>query len=219
VVASAAMSNEELYLARELFTHHLRGELVVPVDPGQPRRMKNGRGVWHNATDAHPNAQGAKRLGIKTVDSEGLGRFLYGAADLTVILDPEAHPFLASPEALQLLRVGPTVTMVRRDHPVAGVSSWLLPTASLACNQGTFISSTGATQRFEPAFAPPGETRPLWSVLALLARELNARNLDVDSPAEVFALLTETVVGFKGLVWDELGGSAEASEREREHVG
>jgi len=219
VVASAAMSNEELYLARELFTHHLRGELVVPVEHGAPRRMKNGQGAWLESADAHANANGARRLGIKTVDAKALGRFLYGAADLTVILDPEAHPFLASEEALQLLRVGPTVTMARREHPVAAVSSWLLPTASLACNHGTFTSSTGATQRFEPAFAPPGEARPLWSILAVLARELNARSLDVESPAAAFAELAAKVVGFKGLAWDDLAADARPTVKEREHVG
>ena len=245
VVASANMSNEELFLARELFGRQLKGEIAVPVAAGEPRRMKNGRGEWLLAKDAHPNAAGARRLGLDTVDGEGLSRFLYGGAGLTLILDPEAHPFLASPEALRLLRVGTTVVWARRSHPVADGATWLLPTPSIASNEGTFTSSTGAVQRFAEAFAAPGtvhrtatggmspdcptiaspwgapgEARPLWLVLAALARELGTKTLDLASPAEVFTLMARSEKGFAGLVWEALGGLApQQSFRERQHVG
>ncbi len=156
VVASANLSNEELFLARELFGRHLKGEIAVPVAPGEPRKMRNGKGEWLHATDPHPNSAGARRLGLDVVDGEGLSRFLYGGAGLTLILDPGAHPFLASPEALQLLRVGTTVVWARREHPAAHAATWLLPTPSLAGNEGTFTSSAGAVQRFAQAFAAPG---------------------------------------------------------------
>ena len=219
IVASAAMSNEELYLARELFARHLRGELVVPVHRGEPRRMKNAANRWIVAADSHPNSEGARRLGIHTVDADGLSRFLYGAADATIVLDPEAHPFLASEEALQLLRVGPTVAFVRRPHGIADVAARLLPVAPLACNEGTFTSSTGAVQRFATAFAPRGEARPLWLTLALLARELGAAALDFGGPQEVFAAIAAGERGFAGMRWEELGGTAEPSLGERKHVG
>ncbi len=245
VVASANLSNEELFLARELFGRHLRGELVVPVADGEPRRMKNGKGEWLRATDPHPNSAGARRLGINVVDGEGLSRFLYGGAGVTVVLDAEAHPFLAGSEALQLLRVGATAVWLRREHPLAGVARWLFPVASLASDEGTFTSSTGAVQRFSAAFAPPGtvrrtetggmspecptiaspwgppgEARPLWLVLAALAREVGATALDLASPAEIFGAMTGSEKAFAGLEWDALGGlRQDQSFRERQHVG
>jgi NADH-quinone oxidoreductase subunit G len=219
IVASAAMSNEELYLARELFARHLRGEVVVPVHRGEPRRMKNGAGVWHTASDSHPNSEGARRLGLRTVDTEGLSRFLYGAADATILLDPEAHPFLASEEALQLLRVGPTIAFARREHPVMGAAAWLLPVASLACNEGTFTSSTGAVQRFAAALAPRGEARLLWAALALLARETGATALDFRGVEEIFAAMAAGEAAFAGARWESSRGMGEESFRERQHVG
>jgi NADH-quinone oxidoreductase subunit G len=245
VVASANLSNEELYLARELFGRQLKGEVAVPVFPGEPRRMKNGKREWIASTDAHPNSLGARRLGLQIVDGEGLTRFLYGAADLTVILDPGAHPVLASEEVLQLLRSGRTITFARTRHPLAETASWVLPTPSLASNEGTFTSSTGTVQRFAPAFTPPGtvhrtatgamspscptlakpwgppgEARPLWVALRALAREVGATSLDLDGPAEVFALMTSTEKAFAGLEWDAIGGLGEhESYRERRHVG
>ena len=245
VVASANLSNEELYLARELFGRHLKGEIVVPVFPGEPRRMKNGKREWLTSTDAHPNSHGARRLGMTTVDGEGLVRFLRGAAGTTVILDPSAHPSLASEEALQALGRGPLVAFARAKHPVADLAGWLLPTPSLASNEGTFVSTTGSVQRFAPAFAPPGtvhrtatgamsptcptiaspwgppgEARPPWVVLSSLAREMGVATLDLSSPADVFALMARTEESFAGLDWEELGGQREQSSyRERQHVG
>jgi len=245
VVASANLSNEALFLARELFGHHLRGDLVVPVTTGEQRRMKNGRGEWLQATDPYPNSLGARRLGLNVVDGDGLSRFLYGGSGLTLILDAEAHPFLAGAEALQLLRVGATAVWLRREHPLAGVAGWLLPAASLASDEGTFTASTGAVQHFAAAFSPPGtvrrmptgamspecptiaspwgppgEARPLWLVLTALARELGASNLDLASPAEVFTLMARTERAFAGLEWEPLGGlQRDESLRERQHVG
>ena len=245
VVASANLSNEELFLARELFGRHLKGELAVPVAEGETRRMKNGKGEWLESAEPHPNAAGARRLGLDVVDREGLSRFLYGGAGLTLVLDAEAHPFLATTEAIRLVRAGATAVWRRREHALAGVAKWLLPAASLASDEGTFTSLGGRVQRFAAAFAPPGtarrtatgamspdcptiaapwgppgEARPLWLVLAALAREVGASNLDVASPAEAFALLTRTDRAFAGLEWESLGGRrADDSFRERQHVG
>ncbi len=245
VVASANLSNEELYLAREIFGGNLGGEIVVPVFLGDQRRMKNGKREWLTSIDAHPNSTGARRLGPTTVDGEGLARFLKGPANLTVILDPAAHPFLASQDAMQLLRAGTVIAFARAQHPVADVAGWLLPTPSLASNEGTFTSSTGAVQRFLPAFAPPGtvhrtetgamsptcptiaspwgppgEARPLWIVLTALAREVGVPTLDLASPAEVFALMTSTEKSFAGLEWEAVGGRGQQElYRESQHVG
>jgi NADH-quinone oxidoreductase subunit G len=219
VVASANLSNEELFLARELFAANLKAEIVVPVFAGETRRMKNSRGEWLTATDSHPNGTGARRLGIPIVSADGLLKFLYGAADLTVILDAEAHPLLAEEEALQLLRVGSSVVFARREHPVAHLATWLLPEPSLASREGTFTSSTGTVQRFSQAFAPAGEARPVSSVLALLARELGVAALDLPGPAAVFAVIAEREKPFAGLEWDQLGGLTAESFRERQHVG
>ncbi|MCX7895678.1 MAG: 2Fe-2S iron-sulfur cluster-binding protein [Thermoanaerobaculum sp.] len=219
VVGSGSMSNEELFLARELFTRQLRGELVVPVFAGEPRRMKNGFGQWLYSQSALPNSEGAKRLGLATVDEEGLARFLYGAADLTVVLDPQAHPFLASQEAVQLVKVNPALVVARLATPLLDAATWVLPAASLASNEGSFTSSTGKVQRFAAAVAPAGQARPLWQILSLLARAAGISSLALGSPAEVFSLLTQGEDAFKGLVWHEILGTEEGSYRERHHVG
>jgi len=219
VVASANLSNEELFLAREIFAGYLHGELVTPVWPGEPRRMKNGHGVWLASSDAHPNANGARRLGLDIVDESGLARFLYGAADLTVLLDPLAHPYLAGEEALQLLRVGHTLVFSQRQHAVCEFARWTMGVASLACNEGTFTSGADQVQRFQAAFAPPRGALPLWQWFTLLARELGLARLAVATPRDVFQLMVSQERSFAGLAWEELGGFDTDSYREHQHVG
>ncbi|MGV8041090.1 MAG: 2Fe-2S iron-sulfur cluster-binding protein [Thermoanaerobaculaceae bacterium] len=219
VVASANLSNEELFLAKALLGGARRADIVVPVWSGEKRRMKNGSGAWQQSHDAHPNAAGARRLGLRLVDQKGLARFLYGSADVTVILDPLAHPFMETDEATQLLRVSTTVVFARLEHPVTRLASWLLPTPSLACNEGTFTSSTGAVQRFAAALAPPAHARPLWLTLTALARELEVEELALGSPADVFAHLVRAEKGFAGLAWDALAGTTDTAQRERHHGG
>lgn len=218
VVASANLSNEELYLAKALFGTALRADVVVPVWTGETRRIKNGNRVWLESHDAHPNVAGARRLGMRVVDQAALARFLYGASDLTVILDPLAHPYLETEEATQLLRVGKTAVFARIEHPLTRVATWVLPTPGVAASEGTFTSSTGAVQRFAAAFSPAAQARQVWLVLVALAREMGVADLDLASPAAVFAHMAQRERGFAGLDWTSLGGS-EGSYRERQHGG
>lgn len=219
VVASANLSNEELYLAKALFGGALKADVVVPAPTGETRRMKSGEGTWIQSHDTHPNVAGARRLGLRVVDQAALARFLYGASELTVILDPLAHPYLEGEESIQLLRVGTTIVFARLDHPLARAASWLLPTPSLVANEGSFTSSTGAVQRFDPALSPPGQSRPLWLALAALARELAVVDLDLPSPSAIFGHMVEHERGFAGLEWDALASRHDATYRERQHGG
>jgi len=219
IVASANLSTEELFLARELFAGELKGELVVPVDPGQPKRMKNGRGEWLNASDAHPNSSGARLLGLTIVDGERLRGFLGEAADLTVLLDPTAHPFLATDEALRSLRPRPTLVIGRGSHALADQATWLVPGATQACNEGTFVSSLGALQRFSAAFAPSGEERPLWRILTWLAAALGASQLALSQPAEVFSLMASREKAFFGASWGSPETAGIEPPGEHQHVG
>jgi NADH-quinone oxidoreductase subunit G len=217
VLASANLSNEALFLARELFAG---AEIVVPVSSGQERRMKNAKREWLRSADPHPNAEGARRLGLATVDAAGLVAFLGRQFDLTVVLDPLAHAALSEAAGLAALARPGLVALGRTAHPLLERAELILPVASLACDAGTFTSSTGAVQRFDAAFAPPGEARPPWQVLLLLARERGVAALaELDGPAGLFGLMTKRVEPFAGLEWAGLAGLREESHREHQHVG
>lgn len=177
VVASANHSNETLFLARRLLVDQLGLEVVVPVDHGQPRAIKNGRREWIENEDAHPNAAGARRLGLTTVDATELARFIVLAQGPILVLDERAHPWLASDEAASAVG-GKTLAVAARTRTVlTDAAEIVLPMASWASTGGSYTSSTGRVQVAWPAFPPPGQAVPPWRLLHNLASAMEAAEL------------------------------------------
>ena len=66
VVASANLSNEALFAVRRSLVEGAHMGVVVPVHEGDARRIKNGRGVWIDSVDAHPNSVSYTHLTLPT---------------------------------------------------------------------------------------------------------------------------------------------------------
>jgi NADH dehydrogenase/NADH:ubiquinone oxidoreductase subunit G len=203
VVASANHSNETLYLVKRLLVDQLGIEVVVPVDPGEPRKIKNGRRQWVHNEDAHPNAAGARRLGLKTVDETGLGRFFALAEGPIVVLDAEAHPWLAS-EAAASAAVGKTLAIAARRHTaLIDAAELILPQTSWAESSGTYTSSTGAVQLARRAMPPAGQAKAPWRMLLGVAEVLELETPEGTTVEKLYASLSGdvpefTAVNFRG---------------------
>jgi len=63
----------------------------------------------------------------------------------------------------------------------------VLPIAAYAETAGTFVNCEGRAQTFQGAVPPPGEARPGWKVLRVLANHLGLDGFDYESPEEVLA--------------------------------
>ncbi len=165
VVASANHSNETLFLVKTLLVNRLGLEVVVPVEPGEARAIKNGRREWIRSEDAHPNAAGAHRLGLTTVDATGLGRFLALAEGPILVLDEHAHPWLATDEAASAASGKTLAVAARTETVLTRTAEIVVPLASWAEADGTYTSSTGAVQLAGRAFPPAGQAVPPWRLL------------------------------------------------------
>ena len=64
----------------------------------------------------------------------------------------------------------------------------ILPIAAFAETAGTFVSCEGRVQPFNGATPPPGQARPGWKVLRVLANELGLAGFDYESPEQVRAV-------------------------------
>ncbi len=204
VVASANASNEALYLVKKLFLDHAGARVMVPVEPGEPRKIKNARREWVHSADAHPNATGARLLGLPTVDVEGLKAALGATSGPVLLLDETAVAWLATAEAATAL-AGRRLTMAARTAtPVTEAAEVVLPVASWLETEGTYTSSTGRVQMARRGLYPAGQARPLWEILSLAA----ARRGLVERPAvrarEVFEELAAEVPAFAGMTWRRL---------------
>jgi NADH-quinone oxidoreductase subunit G len=66
-----------------------------------------------------------------------------------------------------------SVVLASNTGPLTEVAKVLVPVASFAEMEGTFINRQGTSQRFERVIRPPAGIRPAWETLMQLARAMN----------------------------------------------
>jgi NADH-quinone oxidoreductase subunit G len=208
VVASANLSNEALFEVRRQLAEGARMTVLVPVNEGPGRRIKNGRGEWTASRDAHPNSTGARILGLPTVDGPTLETSVRDSEGPILVLDAHAHPWLAS-EAAAAAAVGREVAVAARLRtPLVDAATLVLPAASWAETEGSYTSSTGRVQVARRALAPAAQARPAWELLHRLAVELGIDQARALSPRILFAEMAVAVPAFSGITWGRLLGGA-----------
>jgi len=90
----------------------------------------------------------------------------------------------------------------------------VLPSAAFTEADGTFVSGEGRIQRFRKAVPPPGEARPDWKIISLIAKKLGAAGFDFRNDGQVrreIALLVKEgggrAAGARGLLRLDVAGS------------
>jgi len=83
-------------------------------------------------------------------------------------------------------------------------AQYLLPGASFAEKQGTFINAKGRVQRFGKAFNPAGEARPEYWILSSLLSALTDQPWP-ETPEEIFNMMAAELPEFNGMTWAKLG--------------
>jgi NADH-quinone oxidoreductase subunit G len=199
LVASARLSNEELWLLSRL-KRHFRA-----LSDAVPREGQGDALLLH--PDRNPNSQGARLTGICFTE---MGSYLPRIRDAiqkgvvrTLLVYGEdliRHGF--TPEDLQGLE-----TLIVSDvlpNATTALAHYLLPGCAPAEKSGTFTNVKGRVQRFHAAIAPPGDARPEWEVLAELVEKLTGERLPAHLPG-LFDVMAASVPAFRGLRWAGLG--------------
>jgi NADH-quinone oxidoreductase subunit G len=202
VIASSQLTNEELFLIREIF----QGGLGAHVTASFPTRPGSSDDFLIKA-DKSPNTLGTTLLALNDaapdaatlVDDALQGRidalWVFGH-DLTTLGD-------GVPGELSQ-KLGLFVFSGTNENPTASWSHWLLPTAAYVEKDGTFVNCHGRIQRIGRAFPPLPDCREDWSVLLELARQLN-HPLAWQNPQEIFQGLTDVLPAFTGLSYEKIG--------------
>ena len=91
----------------------------------------------------------------------------------------------------------------------ASLAEVVLPAASFAETEGSFINLTGRLQVIHPAMRPPGQARADWWIITQLARRMvdgkQKRAWDFSEPADVLQEIAKVVPGYRGLDYARLG--------------
>jgi len=196
VVASPSLSNEALFLLKQMITA-TKGEGVFHCVTG-PEAPLPGVPDLALRADRAPNVRGAEALGYVRRDTDILGGLRDG--DVLVLADDELSglDISAASKASAIIVIGTTLPT---SIPTPAV---VLPIANVAEEEGTFTNLRGRVQRYLQAKAAPGLARPSWFALADLNGALGIR-AEFFLPGAVFAALANAEPAFTGLSYESLG--------------
>jgi len=208
VLGSARLATEESWLLAQLF----KGTVGAPQvefhpDLGPERKIKNpaAPGGWLVGKEAAPNSRGAEAAGVaRAGKGSALARLLDGSytPEVLYVADAEFTSRTADPEFVKALRRAKTLIVHgRRANPLTEAADVLLPVASLAGKEGTFVNVLGLVQRFEVAIVPPPIVRTDLEVLLHLGKRWGVFDTKWTAK-DVFARMRDAVPGYAGLEWD-----------------
>jgi NADH-quinone oxidoreductase subunit G len=156
-IFSANMTNEEAWLAKELFVGKMGAAAGVMVDPIGPIKMKS-RTEWLLGTQAAPNYRGvAAALGESSIE-ELLTNGADGI-DVLFITDAMFSERAKDPAVVANLRKAKFLVVMSWDanHPLNDVADVLLPSTIHVEKEGTFTNLQGRVQRIHQAYPPKGQ--------------------------------------------------------------
>ncbi len=199
VIASARMTNEELWLAKRL-AEALKTDLIDIV----PRSGQADDLLL--SADRNPNTAGAKLLGVTTEPGARLGtireRVRGGQIKAVLVLGEDLVDCGFSREDI----VGLTVIIAMNSLPNATTrhAAVVLPSATFAEKRGTMINAAGRLQRLNRAIRSPGEARDDWEILRDLIQQLTGSN-GIYLIEDVLKQMADSVPQLQGLTLSRVG--------------
>ncbi|MDD5260616.1 MAG: molybdopterin-dependent oxidoreductase [Methylacidiphilales bacterium] len=219
VVASARMTNEELFLAK-LWIDELKVSLydVVP-------RAGKADGFLRSA-DLNPNSSGARLLGVSK-EGKDLPAIRdavkSGAIKALIVLHEDAAEIGLTPEDLKKLDLIVFVGLI--PNATTQAAHFILPAAGFAEKRGSMINVNGRLQRLNPAHQPPGEALEDWEILRDLRSQTTGGN-GIGSVEDVFHAMAGQISVLSGLCLGRIGDmgvpldlEAKAPKRESSPAG
>ncbi len=199
IVASARLTNEELFLISKLAMK--LGAITDSIE-----RMGEGDKLLLNA-DRNPNSSGAKLMGIAANPmGSALPKIAAGiksGAIKTLLVfgeDVSKHgigaDLLGKLETLVACDILPNATTLAADY--------VLPGAAHAEKRGTFTNVKGRVQKFMKAVEAPGCARAEWEILHELVFNVTGQNGFV-SIEGLFNQMAKEIPAFAGVTWAGLG--------------
>lgn len=200
IIASGRMTNEELWLTRQL-----AGTLGVELIDIVPRRGPGDDILL--SEDRNPNTNGA-RLILGSASAPGAKIMAIaeavksGRIKALVILKENTMHLGIPAEQLAQLRV--FIVMNVLPSEATEKATVVLPACGFAEKRGSMVNGKGRLQRLNRAIRPPGNARDDWEILRDLLQAIGGGD-SVSSVDDVFHRISETVPQFAGLTLSKIG--------------
>jgi NADH-quinone oxidoreductase subunit G len=212
VIASAQLTNEELFLVREIFQGALSARVSATV-PEQPGYADD----FLLKADKNPNSTGAFWLGLAGPDAPTAAQIvddaLAGNIDVLWVMSHDLVKLFGEEKARQVSeRVGVLIFSGTNANGTVPLAHWVLPTAAYVEKDGTFVNGHGRVQRIGQAFPPYKCSREDWRMLLDLAGKLGLA-LDWRGPEQIFSALAKACPSFAGLNYATIGTQGAAARQ------
>jgi NADH-quinone oxidoreductase subunit G len=196
MIASARMTNEELFLAKRLAT-----ALEITLFDVLLRPQK-GDGFLIS-DDGNPNTMGARLIGLVTGKLQEIASGVSSGTIKSLLVLGEDAVECGIPEADLRELDSLVVTAILPDRTTANATV-LLPAASWAEKRGSMINVKGRLQRLNRAISSPGKARDDWEILRDLIQAVSGSNgtYTID---ELFKLMAAEIPALAGLSLSRIG--------------
>jgi NADH-quinone oxidoreductase subunit G len=199
IVASGRMTNEELWLTRQLAT--VLGVDLIDIVP----RTGPSDNILLSA-DRNPNTNGARLLGVTSYPGARLRDIVDGVASGRVrgliALGEDATEFGLTSAQLSALPAFVVMNVLETESTKAATA--LLPSFGFAEKRGSMINGKGRLQRLNRAVRGPGQARDDWEILRDLIQAHSGGN-GIYTIEDVFRQMSESIQSLSGLSLSKIG--------------
>jgi NADH-quinone oxidoreductase subunit G len=200
IIASARMTNEELWLtaqlAKSLGTEWI--DIVPRREPGDDILLSE---------DRNPNTNGA-RLILGSESEPGANLLAISEAvksgKIKALLILKENTMHLGVPVEQLAKLPVLIMMNILSNEATEKATIVLPACGFAEKRGSMVNGKGRLQRLNRAVRPPGNVRDDWEILRDLLQAVGGGDsiLTID---DVFRRISETVPQFAGLSLNKIG--------------
>ena len=204
VIASSKLSNEDLFLIKEIFWSALGATVTASVSTGSGYSDD-----FLIKADKSPNTRGATLLGLAgpaAPPAAGIiADALQGRLEVLWVFGHDLVELIGESELEELSRkLDLLIFSGTNENPTARAAHWTLPTAAYLEKDGTFVNCHGRVQRIGRAFPPLPDSREDWRLLLEIARKLDHQQA-WRNPQEIFSAMATRVSAFEGLTYKAIG--------------
>jgi NADH-quinone oxidoreductase subunit G len=204
MIASARMTNEELFLAKRLAQALGISKVDVVPRRGEPD------GIMIVA-DRNPNTRGAKLMGVASEeDGAGLKQIVEGvrsgAIKSLIVLHEDLHHAydMCGLTAADVAKLDAVIALGMLSNRTTSKAAVTLPGSAWVEKRGSMINVNGRLQRLNRAVTAPGEARDDWEILRDLIVAVGGSN-GLALIEDVFQQMSAGVKEFAGLNLSKIG--------------
>jgi len=163
-----------------------------------PEKRKASEAAW--GVSALPAKPGLTMGEMMSTKPDGGVKAMYIMGENPIITDPDmrhTRKSLTNLEFLVVQDIFPTETAVIADV--------ILPATAFAEKDGTFTNTERRVQRVRKAIEPPGEAKPDWEIITLLAEKMGHR-FGYKNPEQIMEEIAYLTPIYGGIHYDRLDG-------------